>query len=185
MDQMSLLNMGMSTLAGAASAALWVLQLREKQPQLSIYLDQLERLRFDAGPDEATWVVSVQFKLVVANNSTLPNAVLKARAWLRSREGAWLEGEPRLVEEAVGIDSLPGLPVNLASRTTAALRLHQCFVIPRPGGEEDCDDLTYFRRVTSRSPQLKVELTGLGGKTFRTLLAVEAQAEASRLRAVA
>jgi hypothetical protein len=174
MEPLSYVNLGMSLLAGSASAALWVVQWREKRPQLSIHLDRLEQLRFYSSPNESAWDASLVLKLIVANDSTLPNAILRASAWLQNRDGTWQEGEARLLEEPERVGPLTELPLNLPARTTCMLRIHVCFSVPRAGQSEPdgVDDLAVLRRATAEPARLKVKLSGLGNNIFRGILSL-------------
>src|SRR5262249_46645517 len=112
--------------------------------------------------------LSFDVKTVVANYSTLPNAVLRAQAAVLLRDGSWHAGETRL-------DAKTPMPFNLAPLQT--VRLDLSFAVPLPAVAEGdaCKNTheTYalYRDLFLAQPlQVKVVLTTLGEKQFTDVL---------------
>ena len=107
-------------------------------------------------------------KLIVANYSSLPNALLGVRAWLKTREGGWLPAK-------VAPDVSTPLPINVPPLQTVRLNLSVPVEVPAcPEGEECRNTSATFRLYRDRflpaELELKLELTGLGETPFMTVV---------------
>src|SRR5437868_1568024 len=86
-----------SAFATLSSLYLWAVRFRGERPNLTVHLagpvgaDTLAA-GADAPPGTARALFTV--KAVVANYSTLPNAVLAVKVWVRAADGGWLPATP-------------------------------------------------------------------------------------------
>ena len=125
-------------------------------------------------------------KLIVANYSSLPNALLSVRAWLKTSAGEWLHAQTSL-------DSRTALPVNITPMQTVRLNLTAQIELPAiPEGEECRNTNATFRlyrdHFLPETMEIMLELTGLGEKHFVEVVQYEpreAEEAAAPLRLVA
>jgi hypothetical protein len=111
----------------------------------------------------------LDLKAVVANHSSLPNAVIGLRAWVRRRDGSWQAAE-------AAADPKTPLPLNLPSLQTARLNLTATLALPAVPEGTSCrnthETFALYRRLFLADPlEVKVEVAGLGDRSFADVLA--------------
>jgi hypothetical protein len=164
----SLIGSGFAT---ASTLYFWLVRANRERPQLKTYLASPLDASFLAGAAGLPDTMRSQFyvKAVVANYSTLPNAVLGVRAWLKARDGSWQPAATVFPEK-------DQVPCNLAPLQTAPLQLTATITVPAPA--EDTPRPASQREAAFRSVaqpvELKVELRGLGDKVFTDVLSAAA-----------
>lgn len=171
MSDINLLNLG--SLGGSATALIstfyfWLVRANRERPQLQPYL---------VHEIEGTWptivrdsycrvpeghVLSRYFvRLAVANYSSLPNAVLRAKASIKMRDGSWKPADTRVGEGH-------SLPANVAPMTTAPLDLRLEIVVPGSlEGTGTAERNANAFSCIANPAEIRVELIALGEKKFR------------------
>src|SRR5262245_52745907 len=164
----SYFSLGVSICTAVMTFLVWVLKASRERARLKIYAAEAQIGGWAQSSCGDPIKLSFEVKSVVANYSTLPNAVLAAQAAVLLRDGSWHAGETR-------IDAKTPMPFNLAPLQTVKLDLS--FVVPLPAvpeGEackntqEPSDvycDLSRFNPL-----QVKVMLTSLGDKQSAAVL---------------
>lgn len=161
------------SLAGAivstfATFYFWFVRVRGERPKLSCEL--AERELFLGASTERTRQVGVKLGLVVANGSSLPNAVLGVRLRVRLKEGGWAEAE------AVTFDRATPRPINMAAMQTAYLVVSGRVSLPTAEElEQSNKPLTaYVERHLGCPREVEVDLKGLNERWFACRVRYEA-----------
>jgi hypothetical protein len=164
----SYFSLGVSICTAVTTFALWVLKANRELPRLKVYA---------ADPQIGGWAQSscgdpirlaFEVKTVVANYSTLPNAVLGVHASVLMRDGSWRDAEAR-------IDAKTPMPLNLAPLQTVKLDLSFVLAVPAVSAGEACRNThetyaLYRDRFLTQPLQVRVALTTLGEKQFADVL---------------
>src|SRR5205814_1592842 len=142
---------------------LWVMRFQGERPNLTVHLagpvgaDTLAAAA-DAPPGTARALFGV--KAVVANYSTLPNAVLGVKAWVKAADGEWLAA-------TLSLDEKTQPPFNMPPMQTTPLAFTATVVVPeRPESAPKLSRREAAREAVSRPLQIGVELTALREKRF-------------------
>jgi hypothetical protein len=146
----------------------WFMKVRGERPKLSCELS--DREIFLGSMTEQTRQLGLKLGLVVANGSVLPNAVLGVRLWVKGREGDWLEADK------VTLDKATSRPINLPAMQTAYLVVNGTLTLPMTNELEQQGSKTlagYAERYLTNPREIKVELKGLNGKTFTSIVEYE------------
>jgi len=162
------LSMGISITTALITFYFWVVKARREQPRLRIYQaePQLGGHAQSSCADPVKLVFEV--KSVVANYSTLPNAVLGVLAAVKMRDGSWQEAETRL-------DPKTPLPLNIPPMQTLRLDLALTIAVPAVAEGEACKNTNetfalYRQRCVSQPLEVKIALKTLGEKLFADVL---------------
>jgi hypothetical protein len=156
-----------SVLATASTAYFWLVRANGERPRLKTYrVAALDGAQLAGGP--GTMRSQFYVKAVVANYSSLPNAVLGVRTWVKGRDGAWQEAATILDEK-----SQP--PFNLPPLHTVPLGLTITITVPEAG--PDAPRPASRREAAFQSVaqpvEIKVELRGLSEKRFSDVLSAK------------
>lgn len=172
MSTVSLIASGMSV---AGTAYFWVVKARREQPNLQIYPC--------AGSVEVNLGVyrgetrGLQFRtsVVVANYSSLPNAVIGVDLSMKRRDGSW---------EDVPSSRAANLPLNIPSLTTQRIELDWSAVLPALADAESrrASEIAaaYLDHYFAAPRKLGVAVWALGHREFRAILPLGAEAAAVR-----
>jgi hypothetical protein len=146
----------------------WIVKARQERPSLKCYAvdPQLSGYAFSSSGDPIKLIFEP--KLILANYSSLPNAVLGATVWMRHRDDGWLP------TRAV-IDAATPLPLNLAPMQTTRLGLRLTIEVPPVAEGDRCRNThetfaLYRNLMLPERLELRVELTSLGGCVFTSSL---------------
>lgn len=166
-------TVGLVSLVGAVFSTIttvyfWLIRVRGERPRLECELVDRE-LFLGAGAAE-TRQIGLKLSLVVVNASTLPNAVLGVNLWVKHRDGGWLE------LERVALDTSTPRPFNLPALQTALLCVtgHVTFPLMKEleqGGNRTL--IAYTDRFLTNPREIKVELKGVTGKHFTSIVSYE------------
>src|SRR5947209_2581851 len=156
-----------SAFATLSSLYLWVVRFRGERPNLTVHLagpvgaDTLAAAA-DAPPGTARALFTV--KAVVANYSTLPNAVIAVKAWVRAADGGWLPA-------TLSLDEKTQPPFNMPPMQTTPLAFTATVVVPeRPDSAPKLSRRDAARQAVGQPLRIGVELTALHEKRFSTEL---------------
>ena len=158
-----------SAFATLSSLYLWVVRFRGERPNLTVHLagpvgaDTLAAAA-DAPPGHtrsgSTARALFGVKAVVANSSTLPNAVLGVKAWVQAADGGWLPA-------TLSLDEKTQPPFNVPPMQTTPLAFTATVVVPeRPESAPKVSRRDAAREAVARPLRIGVELTGLHEKRF-------------------
>jgi hypothetical protein len=145
-----------SALTAAWTAYFWLVRVKRERPNLRPYLaDQEQFLAHSTGEHRH---VGIKLGLIVANYSSLPNALLGVRLWLRQRDRGWLE------VENVAFDAKTPLPFNVPAMQTVLVRVAGRVAFPTIEEIEGTPTVLndYLDRNLAAKRQIGVELRGLG-----------------------
>ena len=164
----------LSSITALATFYLWAVKARQERPRLRACKAEP---RFGGyAPSSCGDPVRLAFevKAVVANCSSLPNALLGVRVWLRLREGTWQEAEAK-------IDERTALPLNLPAMQTSRLNLTATLAVPALAQGQSCrnthETFALYRECYLAQPlEVKLELGALGDQAFTDVLSSAAAA---------
>jgi hypothetical protein len=164
----SYLSFAVSLSSALATFYFWVVKARMERPRLTCYAAEphLGGHAVSSCSDPVT--LAFEPKVIIANYSTLPNAVLGATVWVRHRDNGWLPTRAM-------IEGATALPLNLAPMQTTRLNLRVTIELPAiPQGEKcrNTNETFALYRATMLPDQLevRVELTGLCSRVFASTL---------------
>ncbi len=169
MDMLSsYFSLGVSLCTAAVTFFFWIVKARREQPQLRIYPTDSPIGGYAQSSCTDPIKLTFDVKTIVANYSTLPNAVLGAQATIKMTDGTWREAETR-------IDPKTPLPLNIASLQTVKLDLSLAVTVPAVPEGQACKNThetyaLYRDRFVAQPLQVKVGLKTLGGKLFADVL---------------
>ncbi len=165
---MSLFGLFGSILTLVTTAYVWLTRLRNERPRLKAFLT--EQQFFPRRQVGEAREVGVNLSVIVANHSTLPNALLGARAWFPGREGACLE------VQGLAFDERTPLPINLPPLQTVLVRLRGWVSFPVSEALEAGGAGAYLSHHLAEGRPLELELRALNGHRHRAVLAGAAPA---------
>ncbi len=147
-----------SVLSTVVTLYFWFVRARGERPNLRAYV--IDREFFLGGSSAEKRQVGVKVGLVVANYSTLPNAILRAKLQGRTKTGAWLD------VANLAFDKLTPLPFNLAPLHTVLLRLGGNFTFPYSAPLEDGNKTigNYLREHLTEPRLVRLELHSLNDR---------------------
>lgn len=164
----SVLSFGVSMTTAMVTFYFWIVKARREQPWLKIYQadPQVSGHAQSSCGDPVKLVFEV--KSVVANYSSLPNALLAVGAAVKLRDGTWLDAEARL-------DPRTPLPLNMAPMQTVRLDLIVTVALPAIPEGEGCKNThetfaLYRQRYLTQPLETRVTLKTLGERLFADLL---------------
>jgi hypothetical protein len=159
-----------ATFSTATTIYYWFVKVRGERPKLSCELT--DRELFLGAMREHERQVGLKLGLVVANGSVLPNSVLGVRLWVKRREGDWQEAEK------VAIDKATARPINVPAMQTAYVQVNGTLTFPLTDELEQGSKTlgAYVERFLTNPREIKVELKGLNGRTFTSVVTYETPA---------
>jgi hypothetical protein len=164
----SYFSLGVSICTAAATFFFWIVKARRERPHLTIYPADPQFAGYAQSSFSDPIKLNFEVKTIIANYSTLPNAVLGVQATVKMSDGTWREAETR-------IDPKTPLPLNIASMQTMKLELSLALVVPAVPEGQACKNThetyaVYRDRFLAQPLQVKVELKTLGEKMFANVL---------------
>lgn len=157
----STMMMPIASMIGSALTALWtgyfwLIRVKRERPDLRAYVADHETFLAHSTGDQRH--VGVKLGLIVANYSSLPNALLGVRLWLRQRDRGWLE------VESVSFDAKTPLPFNVPAMQTVLVRVAGRVAFPTADEFEGTPTAmaNYLERYLAAKRMVGVELKGLG-----------------------
>ncbi|KAA1260929.1 hypothetical protein LF1_34710 [Rubripirellula obstinata] len=166
-----------SAIAVASTLYFWLIRANCEKAQLEVHpvhalsgsvllnedYETLRRLNCKEGEVGAKYFLG----LALANNSTLPNAIIGIRVWIKFDQAESSNGESwREMDVACSDGQSDLVPINIAPLTTAALNLALSTAITGTlqGGHVD----RQMRASEALPPQvpIRIEMRAIGGKTF-------------------
>lgn len=157
-----------SVFATVLTVFFWMVRARKEKADLRSYL--VGRLDAGQSPLSREGFVRSTFwlKVIVANYSSLPNAVIGVRAWLKTSDG-WRVG--KIEEETEKI-----LPLNLPAMQTEAFDLSVSIdTVGELSGSTTAGRREAALGALTDPPQIRIELVALGRARFRDVLVQEAR----------
>ncbi len=158
MDSTSALSLAGSAFSTVCTAYFWLVRVRRERPQLSPFV--IDREFFLGGMTAQNRQIGFKVGLVIANYSTLPNAVLGASVGLHGKEGGIEEIAP------VTFDKQTPLPLNVPPLQTVLLRLQGNLTFPYTDALEQGSKTigAYLQRFLADSWRLHLELHNLNNR---------------------
>jgi hypothetical protein len=170
----SQLSFGVSIVTALATFYFWAVKAKQERPRLKLYKAETPfggHAQSSCG-DPVKLVFEV--KSIVANFSSLPNALLGVQSCVKMRNGSWQAAETRL-------DPKTPLPVNLAPMQTFRLDLALTLAVPAIPEGHDCKNThetfaVYRDRYVAQPLEVKVAVKTLGEKRFTNVLTSSSRA---------
>jgi hypothetical protein len=158
MDSTSALSLAGSAFSTVCTAYFWLVRVQRERPQLSPFV--IDREFFLGGMTTQSRQIGFKVGLVIANYSTLPNAVLGAGVGLHGKEGGIEEIAP------VTFDKQTPLPLNVPPLQTVLLRLQGNLTFPYTDALEQGSKTVgaYLQRFLADSWRLRLELHNLNNR---------------------
>jgi hypothetical protein len=160
------------SLAGAAASTgatvyFWFVRVRSERARLTCEL--VERELYLAGMTEQTRQVGLKLGLVVANGSSLPNALLGVKVRVKLRDGGWLEAEK------VAFDKVTPRPINVTAMQTTFLVVNAYLSFASVSELEQGGKTlaAYADHYLANPREIEVELKGLNNRRFPCVVAYE------------
>ena len=167
-----------SLFSSLATAYFWLVRAHRERPCLKPHFADKEF--FLGSSRDNVRQIGLKLGVIVANYSSLPNAILGARLWVRLPEG-WQE------LTNVAFDKQTPQPFNVPSLQTVLLRLNATLSFPYQEALEEGNKTVgnYLNRFLTPSRDIRIELRRLGDEAdCHTLtLASAAEQPAQLLRA--
>lgn len=162
---MSTVSLVGSVATAAATAYFWVIRARRERPSLRIYAaDRATEINLGVYRDETRGLL-FRTSVIVANYSSLPNAVIAAEVALKSRDGDW---------EDAAAPRAAGVPLNVPSMTTVRLDLEWSVQLPALAAAEALRPSeivkVYLDHYYAQPSRLGIAVWALGKKEFRAVL---------------
>jgi len=174
---MSSVSLAGSVATAAATAYFWVVRARRERPNLRIYsADRATEINLGVYRGETRGLL-FRTSVIVANYSSLPNAVIAAEVALKLSDGDW---------EDAAAPRVAGLPVNVPSMTTVRLDLEWSVQFRALAAAEALRPneivKAYLDHYYAQPSKMGIALWALGEKEFRTVLPlISERAAAARL----
>lgn len=173
---MSTVSLVGSAASAAATAYFWAVRVRRERPSLKIYCaDRSTEINLGVYRGE-TRGLEFRTGVIVANYSSLPNAVIAAEIGLKRRDGSW---------EEVPSARTNGLPLNVPSMTTVRLEIAWSVTLPSlaPAEELRGSDVVraYLDHYYAESRRFGVSIWALDNNEFRSVLPLTSERPAIRL----
>jgi hypothetical protein len=151
-------SFGGSVFSTLATFYFWLVRARGERPNLKPYA--IDREFFLGASNPQTRQIGFKLDLVVANYSTLPNALIKAKLQLRGRGENWVD------VGGLAFDKQTPLPFNLPSLTTVLLRLNGTLSFPYAPALEDGNKTVgnYLRENLAEPRVARIELHSLNDR---------------------
>ncbi len=169
MDVLGMFSLIGSVFATASTVYFWFMRVKQEQPRLKVHIaGPLSADSLAAGANAPPNTARSQFsiKAVVANYSSLPNAVLGVKAWVKSLDGTWQQA-------ATSVDDKAQPPFNLPPLHTVPLALTATVTVPeRPETAPRLSRREVALQSVAQPVQLKLELTALNEKRFTEVISV-------------
>ena len=164
----SYMSLGMSICTAVVTFFFWIVKARQERPCLKIYAAEPYFGGYAQSSCSDPIKLTFEVKTIVANCSTLPNAVLGVCATVKLSDGSWRDAETR-------IDGKTPLPLNIASLQTVKLDLSLTVAVPALAAGQACKNThetyaLYRDRYLAQPLQVKVEVKTLGEKMFANVL---------------
>jgi hypothetical protein len=180
-----LISLAVSAASLGMTTYFWIVKSLRERPRLSLdVVGQQSFVDLGRGSDEDRWL-QFRMAIVVANRSTLPNAVLDARVyWLPRDESTWEE-----TPDVALVDSTK-LPVNIPSLQTGLVTLEWWQKFPTSPHAESLSAPVgiingYLEEYFAGKNCIAVEVFGLQGKSFRQPLPIRGSRQSASLRRAA
>jgi hypothetical protein len=140
-----------SVFSTLATVYFWFVRMRQERPRLEPHV--VDREFFLGVARDQVRQVGVKIGVVVANCSVLPNAILRARLWLRTPSG-WQE------LDQLAFDKETPLPFNIPPMQTVLLRLNGTLTMPYDACLEQGNKTlaNYTNRYLRQPLEVKLEL---------------------------
>ncbi len=153
------IGLGGSVFSTITTAYFWLVRMNGERPNLRTYFHDKE-LFLGAGREQ-TRQLGVKLGFIIANYSTLPNALIGVRLAVRSRQGTWLP------LEGATFDKQTPLPFNLPPLTTVVLRVQGNLTFPYQEALEDGNKAlgNYAKEHLAEPFQVRVELRQIRDRT--------------------
>lgn len=161
-------SFALSASSAAATLYLWAVKARQERANLRVCPAEPNVGGYARSSCGDPIRLVFELKTIVANHSTLPNAVLGLRAWVKRRDGSWQAA-------TATPDPKTPLPLNLPSLQTARLNLSAVIDLPAAPEGESCrnthETFALYRRQFLAEPlEVKVEVEALGDRSFAGVL---------------
>ncbi|MFO0865724.1 MAG: hypothetical protein U0744_13915 [Gemmataceae bacterium] len=156
---MSIVSLGGSAASFLATFYFWLIRANRERPRLRPYI--LDREFFLGNSTIEIRQIGVKVGLIIANYSTLPNALVGSKASLRGPSGQWVElGQ-------FAFDKQTPLPLNLPPMTTVLLRVAGNLTFPCAADLEEGNKTAgnYLRKHLGEPRALRIELRSLNDRT--------------------
>ncbi|QDT06863.1 hypothetical protein K227x_52840 [Rubripirellula lacrimiformis] len=165
-------SLGGSLLAVSSTFYFWLVRANRERPDLGIHpigdltgcalmpMEDGEAFRRIGMPPERTFL-KYWLHLAVVNNSTLPNALLGAKVWLKMNDGVWQAMDVSHVEADQTL-----FPANIDPMTTISLKMALAGRINHEAGDGFAGRAAAGGDALMRSVPIRVELLGLNERTF-------------------
>jgi hypothetical protein len=180
---MSTLSMVGSAASIAATFYIWFSKFRRERPNLRIYpSDQSAEINLGVLRGD-TRGFQFRFSGVIANYSSLPNAVLGVELAMKRRDGSW---------EEIPAPRAAGLPLNVPPMTTVRLDLEWSVQLPALDSAERlrANEIprAYLEHYYAARRRVGVSVWALGEAEFRAVLPLDStrsEAEPNRWKIAA
>jgi hypothetical protein len=162
------LSIGVSIVTAMATFYFWIVKAKQEQARLRIFPAEPHVGGHAQSSCSDPIKLLFEVKSIVANCSSLPNALLEVQAWVKMRDGGWQEAEARL-------DAKTPLPLNVPPLQTIRLDVGVTLSVPALPEGQACKNThetfaLYRDRQLAQPLQVKLAVRTLGEKMFASVL---------------
>ncbi len=164
----SYFSLGVSLCTAVATFFFWIVKAKQEWPNLKIYSAEPQIGGYAQSSCTDPIKLTFEVRTIVANYSTLPNAVLGVHAKVKMSDGSWRDAEAR-------IDDKTPLPLNIGSLQTVKLNVSLSITVAALWEGQACKNThetfaLYRDRFVAQPLQTIVGLRTLGEKMFAEVL---------------
>jgi hypothetical protein len=162
-----------SLMSGALTLYFWMIRATRERPDVRLFHAPIRsKTSLGINNGETRWM-DFELALVAGNFSSTPNAIIDVELKIRTKRGVWQPVNHLALHDA------ERLPANIPPMTTAFIPVSWAIKFPpstkAEANEEPADIVRgYLDEYLSSPYRVSVTATTLGGKVFRSELAVEA-----------
>lgn len=166
---MSIMSLTGSIFSTTCTGYFWFVKVRREQPNLKCFLHDHDLFLGNGRGD--TRGIGMNVNVIVANYSTLPNAVLGVKLSVKLKEGQW---QPLT---GVTCDKGSPLPLNINPLQTTILRLSGRLTFATVDEAESQRDIVgaYGKNYLIQPLEFQIELTSLNNRVESSQLRSEAK----------
>jgi hypothetical protein len=174
---MSTVSLVGSVATAAATAYFWIVRARRERPCLRIYVaDRATEIILGVYRGESR---GLQFRtnVIVANTSSMPNAIIGVEIALKHRDGSW---------DDVPAPRVAAIPLNVPSMTTVRLEIEWTVTLPALAAAEAlrANEIVtaYFEHYFATPSRFGIAIWALGEREFRAVLPLTSERIAAAAR---
>jgi hypothetical protein len=144
----------------------WVMRAGKERPNLRAYLTQWQWTDVDYARDEGRINNVYALRLVIANYSSLPNAVLGVDSEVLLPDGSWAPCRTIVADDG----DKPTLPVNLSPMTTAPVEIRVFYNTAGKTGGTRAERSEQAMNAIAKPATFRIQVKALNARSFHAIV---------------